>query len=109
MRRAACEPAAIAAIGIANQRETTLIWERSTGRPIANAIVWQDRRTADTCAALKAQGCERQASETTGLVLDPYFSATKIAWLLDAVPGARLAAERGELAFGTVDSSCCGA
>ncbi len=104
MRRAACEPATIAAIGIANQRETTLIWERSTGRPIANAIVWQDRRTADTCAALKAQGCERQASETTGLVLDPYFSATKIAWLLDAVPGARLAAERGELAFGTVDT-----
>jgi glycerol kinase len=104
MRRAACESRAIAAIGITNQRETTLIWERSTGRPIANAIVWQDRRTADICAALKAEGCESQASETTGLVLDPYFSATKIGWLLDSVRGARMAAERGELAFGTVDS-----
>ncbi len=104
VRRAAREPSALAAIGIANQRETTLVWERSTGKPIANAIVWQDRRTAEACAALRAQGCETQAAETTGLVLDPYFSATKIAWLLDKVPGAREAAERGGLAFGTVDS-----
>ena len=102
--RARCEPSAIAAVGVANQRETTLVWERSTGRPIANAIVWQDRRTADACAALKAQGCEAGATEATGLVLDPYFSATKIAWLLDTIPGARAAAERGDLAFGTVDS-----
>jgi glycerol kinase len=104
IRRAACDPSALAAIGVTNQRETTLVWERSTGRPIANAIVWQDRRTADACAALKAQGCEARVTETTGLVLDPYFSATKIAWLLDRVPGARAAGERGELAFGTVDS-----
>ena len=104
LRRGACEAARIAGIGITNQRETALIWERSTATPIANAIVWQDRRTAETCAALKASGCEPQVTARTGLVLDPYFSATKIAWLLDAVPGARAAAERGELAFGTVDS-----
>lgn len=103
LRRGACEAASVAGIGIASQRETTLIWERSTSRPIANAIVWQDRRTAELCDALKANGCEPQVTATTGLVLDPYFSATKIAWLLDAVPGARAAAERGELAFGTVD------
>ena len=103
LRRAACEPASLAGIGVANQRETILIWERSTARPIGNAIVWQDRRTAETCAVLKAGGCEPQVTATTGLLLDPYFSATKIAWLLDAVPGARAAAERGELAFGTVD------
>jgi glycerol kinase len=104
LRRGACEASSVAAIGIANQRETTLIWERSTATPIANAIVWQDRRTAESCAALKAGGCEPQVTAKTGLVLDPYFSATKIAWLLDAIPGARAAAERGELAFGTVDS-----
>ncbi len=103
LRRAAREPASLAAIGIANQRETTLIWDRSTGEPIGNAIVWQDRRTAEACAALKGRGCEPQVTATTGLLLDPYFSATKIAWLLDAVPGARAAAERGALAFGTVD------
>ena len=103
LRRAACEPASLAAIGIANQRETALIWDRSTGKPIGNAIVWQDRRTAQACAALKDRGCEPQVTARTGLLLDPYFSATKIAWLLDAVPGARAAAARGTLAFGTVD------
>jgi glycerol kinase len=103
LKRAACEARGLAAIGVANQRETTLIWERLTGRPIANAIVWQDRRTAEACAALKAAGAEPQVTAATGLVIDPYFSATKIAWLLDNIPGARSAAERGELAFGTVD------
>jgi len=94
----------IAAIGITNQRETTLIWDRATGQPIHNAIVWQDRRTADTCAALKAAGHEPMITARTGLLLDPYFSATKVKWLLDHVPGARARAEAGELAFGTVDT-----
>jgi glycerol kinase len=94
----------VVAIGISNQRETSVIWERATGRPIHNAIVWQDRRTADACEALRAAGHEGLVSERTGLLLDPYFSATKIAWILDHVPGARARAERGELAFGTVDS-----
>jgi glycerol kinase len=94
----------IACIGITNQRETTLIWDRATGQPIHNAIVWQDRRTADTCAALKAAGHEAMISAHTGLLLDPYFSATKVKWLLDHVPGARARAARGELAFGTVDT-----
>ena len=94
----------IAAIGITNQRETTLIWDRMTGEPIHNAIVWQDRRTADTCQALKAQGLEATATEKTGLLLDPYFSATKIRWILENVEGARARAEAGELAFGTVDT-----
>lgn len=94
----------LVAIGIANQRETTIIWDRKTGEPVYNAIVWQDRRTADQCKALKAQGLEARVSEKTGLLLDPYFSATKISWLLDEVPGVRGRAERGELAFGTVDS-----
>lgn len=94
----------LAAIGLTNQRETTVIWNRRTGIPIAPAIVWQDRRTADTCAALRAAGHEPVVREKTGLVLDPYFSATKIGWLLDHVPGARAAAERGELAFGTIDT-----
>ena len=94
----------IAAIGIANQRETTLIWDRATGRPIANAIVWQDRRTAPLCAELKAAGHEAMVTERCGLLLDPYFSGTKAAWLLDNVEGARARAERGELVFGTVDS-----
>lgn len=93
----------IAAIGITNQRETTVVWDRTTGQPIHNAIVWQDRRTADTCAALKAGGHEALVARKTGLLLDPYFSGTKIAWILDHVPGARARAERGELAFGTVD------
>ncbi|MDB6178896.1 glycerol kinase GlpK [Paracoccus sp. Z330] len=94
----------IDAIGITNQRETVLIWDRQTGQPIHRAIVWQDRRTADACARLKEDGVEPEISETTGLLLDPYFSATKIAWMLDRVDGARARAERGELAFGTVDS-----
>ena len=94
----------IAAIGITNQRETTVIWDRQTGEPIYNAIVWQDRRTAALCNQLKEQGLETSVTEKTGLLLDPYFSATKVAWILDNVSGARDRAERGELAFGTVDS-----
>ena len=94
----------IASIGITNQRETTVIWERATGRAIHNAIVWQDRRTAEDCQRLKAKGHETFVSERTGLLLDPYFSATKISYILDTVPGARARAERGELAFGTIDS-----
>ena len=94
----------IAAIGITNQRETAVIWERSTGQPIHRAIVWQDRRTAETCARLKDDGAEPLVRRRTGLLLDPYFSGTKISWILDRVAGARLRAERGELAFGTIDS-----
>ena len=94
----------VAAIGIANQRETTLLWERATGRPLANAIVWQDRRTASRCDALRHSGHEPLFTAKTGLLLDAYFSGTKLEWLLDNVPGARERAERGELAFGTVDS-----
>jgi glycerol kinase len=96
--------AEIAGIGITNQRETTILWERSTGRPIAPAIVWQDRRTAAFCERLLADGHAETVAAKTGLVIDPYFSASKIAWLLERVPGARAAAERGTLAFGTVDS-----
>ncbi|HWK45633.1 MAG TPA: glycerol kinase GlpK [Stellaceae bacterium] len=102
--KAGVEAKDVAAIGITNQRETTVVWERSTGRAIHNAIVWQDRRTADICRALKEAGHEPDVRAKTGLLLDPYFSATKIAWILDHVPGARARAERGELAFGTVDS-----
>ena len=94
----------IAAIGITNQRETTVIWDRASGEAIHNAIVWQDRRTAETCHALKAEGHEALVKERTGLVLDPYFSGTKIAWILDNVPGARVRAERQFAAFGTIDS-----
>ncbi|HEY4439030.1 MAG TPA: glycerol kinase GlpK [Candidatus Elarobacter sp.] len=94
----------VAAIGITNQRETTMLWDRRTGAPIANAIVWQDRRTAAACDALRARGTGALVTAQTGLLLDPYFSATKIAWLLDTVPGARARAEAGELAFGTVDA-----
>ncbi len=94
----------VAAIGIANQRETTIVWERTTGKPIANAIVWQDRRTADACTALEAHGLVETIQRKTGLVIDAYFSATKLAWLLDHVPNARQRAENGELAFGTVDT-----
>lgn len=94
----------VAAIGITNQRETTLIWDRSTGEPVYNAIVWQDRRTADFCAGLRAQGLEQTFTDKTGLLLDPYFSGTKISWILDNVEGVRARAERGELAFGTVDT-----
>lgn len=94
----------VAAIGITNQRETTLIWDRKTGKAIHNAIVWQDRRTAPTCKALKDAGHEADVTARTGLLLDPYFSGTKVSWLLDHVEGARTRAEKGELAFGTVDS-----
>ena len=94
----------IAAIGITNQRETTLLWDRNSGEPIYNAIVWQDRRTADYCNSLKDQGQEPMITSKTGLLLDPYFSATKVAWILDNVEGARARAEAGELAFGTMDT-----
>jgi glycerol kinase len=97
-------PAGIAAIGITNQRETTVVWERESGIPIHRAIVWQDRRTAGVCAQLKRDGAEELVQARTGLLLDPYFSATKVAWILDQVPGARERAGRGELAFGTIDS-----
>ena len=104
MEKAGIKAADIAAIGITNQRETTLLWDRRTGRPIHNAIVWQDRRTAPVCQALKEAGHEAEITAKTGLLADPYFSATKIAWILDNVPGARERAENGEIAFGTVDS-----
>ena len=94
----------IAAIGVTNQRETVVVWDRSTGEPIHRAIVWQDRRTADLCASLKAEGTEEEVRAKTGLLLDPYFSATKLIWILDNVTDARARAERGELAFGTIDS-----
>jgi glycerol kinase len=94
----------VMALGITNQRESTILWDRQSGEPIANAIVWQDRRTAPQCAELKKLGAESLVRERTGLVIDPYFSGTKIAWLLDNVPGARARAQRGELAFGTVDT-----
>jgi glycerol kinase len=97
-------PRDVAAIGITNQRETVVVWERATGKPIHRAIVWQDRRTAHECSALESSGAGENVSDRTGLVLDPYFSATKVKWILDHVPGARSRAERGELAFGTVDS-----
>src|SRR5271168_660980 len=93
----------IAAIGITNQRETTVVWDRATGKAVHRAIVWQDRRTADICAHLKSEGFEPAISAKTGLIIDPYFSGTKVAWILDHVPGARERAERGELLFGTVD------
>ncbi|WP_295557162.1 glycerol kinase GlpK [uncultured Hyphomicrobium sp.] len=104
METAGIAAADVASIGITNQRETTIVWDRETGKPIHNAIVWQDRRTADACAALRAQGHEAVVTEKTGLVLDPYFSASKIAWLLDTIEGARVAADAGCLAFGTVDT-----
>ena len=97
-------PRDVAAIGIANQRETVIVWDRATGKAIHPAIVWQDRRTAARCSELEASGVGETVSAKTGLVLDPYFSATKLAWILDNVPGARARAEKGELAFGTVDS-----
>ena len=104
LREAGVTANAVAAIGITNQRETTVLWERASGKPLAPAIVWQDRRTAGECATLKAAGHEALVQARTGLLLDPYFSATKLAWLLDHCPGARLRAEAGELAFGTIDS-----
>src|SRR6185436_17513866 len=94
----------VAAIGITNQRETTIVWYRKTGLPVTNAIVWQDRRTAGMCDQLRAEGAEPLFRERTGLVLDAYFSGTKLAWILDNVAGARARAEAGELAFGTVDT-----
>lgn len=104
MAEAGAAPADIAGIGITNQRETVVLWERATGRPVHRAIVWQDRRTAEHCARLRAEGQEALITRRTGLLADPYFSATKLAWLLDHVPGARARAARGELCFGTVDS-----
>ena len=104
LRNARVEAQQLVAIGITNQRETTVLWDRETGDPLARAIVWQDRRTASTCEALRDQGHENQVRSKTGLLLDPYFSATKLAWLLDNVPNARQRAEAGELAFGTIDS-----
>ncbi|MGI9462968.1 MAG: FGGY family carbohydrate kinase, partial [Aestuariivirgaceae bacterium] len=103
MAQAGVAASDIAAIGITNQRETTLVWERDTGKPVCRAIVWQDRRTAEMCARLKADGHEEMVTGQTGLLLDPYFSATKLAWILDNVEGARSAAEAGKLCFGTVD------
>ncbi len=102
--RAGLNGASIASIGITNQRETTIVWDRETGHPIYNAIVWQDRRTADFCDQLKAQGLEEKVRAKTGLPVDSYFSATKIRWILDNVEGAREKAKNGRLAFGTVDS-----
>ncbi len=94
----------IAAVGIANQRETTVVWDRATGKPLANAIVWQDRRTAQLCAELTREGWDAHVAETTGLVIDPYFSATKLAWLLTNIPGLEAKARAGEICFGTIDS-----
>jgi glycerol kinase len=104
LQRLGIHPGEVAAVGIGNQRETTLVWDKATGRPIHNAIVWQCRRTAGLCDQLKAQGLEPHVREHTGLVLDAYFSGTKLKWLLDQVPGARERAARGELLFGTVDT-----
>jgi len=104
LERGGTGPEALAAIGITNQRETTVLWERATGRPVHPAIVWQDRRTASLCETLRERGAEDLVRERTGLLLDPYFSGTKLAWLLDHVDGAREAAGRGELAFGTIDA-----
>jgi glycerol kinase len=104
MREQHLAPGDIAAIGITNQRETTLLWDRKTGEPVTNAIVWQDRRTAGACDLLKQQGKAELIRQKTGLVVDAYFSATKLRWLLDQDPAIRERAERGELAFGTVDS-----
>lgn len=104
LQKAGISAADVAAIGITNQRETVVIWDRKTGKPIHNAIVWQDRRTAGLCAELKRDGHEAMVTEKTGLLLDPYFSGSKVKWLLDTVEGARERAEAGELAFGTIDS-----
>lgn len=104
LRQAGLGAGDVHALGITNQRETTVLWDRRTGRPLHHAMVWQDRRTAPLCEQLRAEGWAEPVAERTGLVLDPYFSATKLAWLLEQVPGARSRAERGELAFGTVDS-----
>ena len=102
--RAQVRPKDLAAIGITNQRETTIVWDRETGEPVYNAIVWQDRRTADYCERLKAQGAGETIQAKTGLLIDAYFSASKIRWILDNVAGAKARADAGKLAFGTVDS-----
>ena len=104
LKKAKLAPGRLAAIGITNQRETTVVWDRRTGKPVHRAIVWQDRRTAARCEELKQQGLAATIGAKTGLVIDPYFSATKLEWLLDKVPGLRARAERGELAFGTIDT-----
>ena len=104
LERAGLRAPDVAAIGITNQRETTVLWDRATGQPIHNAIVWQDRRTADFCERLKADGAGDTIQARTGLLIDAYFSASKIRWLLDHVPGARARAEAGALAFGTIDT-----
>ena len=104
LRAARASPRDIAAVGITNQRETTVLWDRDSGEPVARAIVWQDRRTAGDCDRMRAEGLEAEIAASTGLRLDPYFSGTKLAWLLEHVPGARARAARGELAFGTIDS-----
>ncbi|TIO38488.1 MAG: glycerol kinase, partial [Mesorhizobium sp.] len=104
LKAAGCAASDMAAIGITNQRETVVIWDKATGKPIHNAIVWQDRRTAPLCQKLKKQGLEKTFTKKTGLLLDPYFSGTKIAWMLDKVKGARKRAEKGELLAGTIDS-----
>lgn len=103
MQKCGVEPDEIAAIGITNQRETVVVWEKKTGKPVYRAIVWQCRRTADVCLSLKQSGAEEEIRNRTGLLADPYFSATKLAWILDNVPGARERAEKGELLFGTID------
>ena len=102
--RAGLQPSDIAAIGITNQRETTVVWDRETGKPIHHAIVWQDRRTAEFCERLKSDGAAATVQQKTGLIIDAYFSATKVRWILDNVPGARARAEAGKLAFGTIDT-----
>ena len=104
LSRAELRPRDIAALGITNQRETTIIWNRETGKPVYNAIVWQDRRTASFCDQLKSHGHEALIQQRTGLLIDSYFSASKITWILDHVPGARILGDAGKLAFGTVDS-----
>ena len=104
MKKASCKPGNIASIGITNQRETTVIWDQNSGIPIFKAIVWQDRRTASYCDTLRSAGYEAMITDKTGLLIDPYFSGTKVNWLLENVEGAKLAAQRGELLFGTIDS-----
>src|SRR5690606_10712503 len=104
LQQAGVTASAVRAIGITNQRETTVVWNRQTGQPIHHAIVWQDRRAEPACAELRVRGLAATIQQKTGLLIDAYFSGTKLQWLLDHVPGARAQAERGELAFGTVDS-----
>ncbi|TIN72567.1 MAG: glycerol kinase, partial [Mesorhizobium sp.] len=104
LKKAGRNASDVAALGITNQRETVVIWDKATGKPIHNAIVWQDRRTAPLCQKLKKQGLEKTFTKKTGLLLDPYFSGTKIAWILNKVKGARKRAEKGELLAGTIDS-----